>query len=722
MLVDLVAAQGSQGPTFQGLYNPKYVLDMYHTGLHRLKAKAHSDECKARIEFEYMKYMTMISEERPGPFEDIFFHSQCERTWAETGPLMPVGMRSAPARPQVIPPPLPNNATKKHPDDIKILYVMLIHDHASLTKRLLRALDEPQHTFVVHVDLKAPHIYEQLQAFASHREGSILGIGGKKSMQGTLYIMDTNRQSVTWGGFSVVNATLSAMRFAWERRVQFDYMIDISGTTYPLVGNKAIRTVLAQRPGFTYMDVHERPSRPSADMWHSYVECDDNLHRISRLSTVRGMNMFVGSQWFALPWHVVHWFLHNLLPIDYITYAKRVVVSDEHYFATLFKNSPYCDELVSQNLLFVLFDKWENEKTKERVDRDKRKCLHPDPDHCGRSPTTLTLDYRRLLQTSQHLFARKFDPKVVDSLALLDEIDKWRENPNNRTEGAAQDFMVRQHSEEESGLETASPSAEDDSTSSSGIGSAKCLSMESKWGAGKPVRMVPCNASDSSQWFTLGRCSGSPAESGTINLSQHTCGMFVNVYTAAENPHSDKQNDSDKQSDNTDTKNGSIEINKDRELQTITEDSMTCQLRSSHVLDPEQPETPHRQCLDISGEDLGTGARLIGWDCTGNWNQLFHFAEDCTLSAVQPKVIAEARSLPHNITRCIESTAGDAVQTSACPEITAEGIAAKELLGEVATMPNPSPQQKWQVLPRDGTLWKRYDTASPATEQAEEEL
>jgi len=713
--VDLTAAQEPGGPTFQGLYNPKYVLDMYHAGLHRLKAKAYTDECKARIEFEYMKHMRVVSEERPSPFEDIFFHSQCERTWSETRPLMPVGMRSVPSRPPVIPPPLTNNATKKHPDDIKILYIMLVHDHADFTERLLRALDEPQHTFVVHVDLKAPDVHKQLHKFATDKQGGMLGIGGKKSMQGALHIMTEGRQSVTWGGFSVVNATLAAMRFAWDNKVEFDYMIDISGTTYPLVNNKAIRTALAQRPGFTYMDVHDKPSRPAAEMWHSYVECDDNMHRISRLASLRGMNMYVGSQWFALPWHVVHWFLHNLLPIDYINYAKRVVVADEHYFATLFKNSPYCEELVSQNLLFVLFDKWENQKTKEREDRDKRKCLHPDPDHCGRSPTTLTLDYKRLLQTSQHLFARKFDPRVEDSTAMLEEIDKWRENPDNRMEGAAQDFMIRQESQEHADTEAASGG---DESAVRGTISSSCLSMDSKRGPGQPVRMVPCNASDNTQWFTLGRCSGSPTESSTINLSQHACGMFVNVHTELdENPLSEKQNDEKS------PKSQPSELSSARKLQTITEESMTCQVRASNVLDHVVTTTaPRLQCLDISGEDPGTGVRLIGWECTGNWNQLFHFAEDCTLSAVQPKVIAEARSLPQNITRCLESNSHGALHTSICPEITADAIAVKELLGEVATMPDPLPQQKWQVLPRDGTLWKQYASAESATDQADEEL
>jgi hypothetical protein len=82
---------------------------------------------------------------------------------------------------------------------------------------------------------------------------------------------------------------------------------------------------------------------------------------------------------------------------------------------------------VDKNLLFVLFDKWENELRNSSDTRDTRKCLNPDPDTCGRSPTTLTMEFKQLLRISKALFARKFDPKSKTSMELVDLIDKWRE-------------------------------------------------------------------------------------------------------------------------------------------------------------------------------------------------------------------------------------------------------------------------------------------------------
>lgn len=115
--------------------------------------------------------------------------------------------------------------------------------------------------------------------------------------------------------------------------------------------------------------------------------------------------MFQGSQWFFLPRHVVEWFVRDPLPNQFAEYARRIVVADETYFATMIKNSPYCDDQVDKNNVFLLFDRWENEKNLAISDRDVRKCLHPNPDHCGRSPMTLTNEFKRFVTMSRLLIS-----------------------------------------------------------------------------------------------------------------------------------------------------------------------------------------------------------------------------------------------------------------------------------------------------------------------------
>jgi hypothetical protein len=83
-----------------------------------------------------------------------------------------------------------------------------------------------------------------------------------------------------------------------------------------------------------------------------------------------------------------------------------------------------------------------------------------------------------------------------------------------------------------------------------------------------------------------------------------------------------------------------------------------CQLQSKH---------DRKLCLDISGESATYGNSLIGWECSGHWNQLFRFAHDCTISAVQPDIIGRVRGYEDvNITMCLESTDDFAVATGHC--------------------------------------------------------
>jgi hypothetical protein len=388
---------------------------------------------------------------------------------------MPVFLKEIPPRPE-LPAPPERNLNPIDAEELAILYVMLIHDNAQFTKRIIEALDEPQHTFVIHVDLKAKKTYKDIKDFAKNRNNII--------------IVEHFRQGLNWGGYSIVNATIISMHFGYESQRKFDYLINLSGTHYPIKSNREIRKRLAAQPGAIYMEILDIPNQPGPDAWFHYVECDDALHRIGRMPLLRGMNMFVGSQWFALPRHIVQWILQNPLPVEYATYAQHIIVADENFFATLIKNSPYCSDPIKSNLLFVLFDKWEQELAEEKeAARDTRKCLTPDPDQCGRSPTTLTLAFKRLLRASKALFARKFDPRNQESMELVDLIDGWRVNDGDDGHVSTGDeglqFMIRQNNNY--GLTKAEESL--------------CLQMLDN-DAG--IVLTSCNPLADRQWFTIG--------------------------------------------------------------------------------------------------------------------------------------------------------------------------------------------------------------------------
>lgn len=49
-------------------------------------------------------------------------------------------------------------------------------------------------------------------------------------------------------------------------------------------------------------------------------------------------------------------------------------------------------------------------------------------------------------------------------------------------------------------------------------------------------------------------------------------------------------------------------------------------------------------CVDIAGENPAYRTPVLGYDCTGRWNQMFRLTENCTIMAEQPSVISRVRS------------------------------------------------------------------------------
>jgi hypothetical protein len=361
-----------------------------------------------------MKFYKSLADESPFPYEDIPFFSECQSASIRSPPLRPYVAREETAQLMHF-----STSQNKFQSDIRIssmesnnlviAYVLLIHEKPEQAIRLINSLQEQQHWFVVHVDKRAVLSYNHMKNYSNN-------------MANVFILPPAISDNLNWGGFSIVNATLRGMRFLSALNKSFDYLINLSGTTYPLKSNKRIREALAADSQTVYMDAHNEPFRPHPEFWSYFVECDSALHRIGRLPLPRGLNLYLGSQWFAFPHSIVNWLLHDPLPLSFQSYSKHTVVADETYFSTMFRNSPFCDSRVKGNLLFVKFGKWEN----ERVDRDEKKCLSPDPNTCGRSPLTLTLKDKDELLASPALFARKFDMLDESSSAMLQLIDKNR--------------------------------------------------------------------------------------------------------------------------------------------------------------------------------------------------------------------------------------------------------------------------------------------------------
>ena len=84
-----------------------------------------------------------------------------------------------------------------------------------------------------------------------------------------------------------------------------------------------------------------------------------------------------------------------------------MVVADEHFFGTVLRNTHFCLTHHNDNFLHLEFGLWENDLEPHERDPSLTKCLFPNPEHCGRSPSNLLDEEIGVLELSNELFARK---------------------------------------------------------------------------------------------------------------------------------------------------------------------------------------------------------------------------------------------------------------------------------------------------------------------------
>ena len=81
-------------------------------------------------------------------------------------------------------------------------------------------------------------------------------------------------------------------------------------------------------------------------------------------------------------------------------------------------------------------------------------------------------------------------------------------------------------------------------------------------------------------------------------------------------------------------------------------------------------------CMDISGENVASGTGLIGYTCTGRWNQLFRFTNYSTIQALQPSFISRARGVNdgQDVWLCLEALKTNFLVAASCKKDTDDDI------------------------------------------------
>ncbi|HET9376425.1 MAG TPA: beta-1,6-N-acetylglucosaminyltransferase [Chthoniobacterales bacterium] len=279
----------------------------------------------------------------------------------------------------------------------KLIFFVLCHKNPQQVIKLVERLRDRDSIFVLHVDSRANReVYETVTSFSETCPAQVH--------------LCRKRYRCYWGRFGIVKATLSCIREALELGLAFNHAFLISGQDYPIKSLADIRAFLDNHAGKEFIEsfpVNER---------NRWTEAHGDYNAINR---VRYWTISLRSRHIQIKWRrrfpfgfrphcgSMWWCLTNecITYIDrfvrenrsYLRYFRTVFIPDESFFQSIVSNSPYRNNIISDDLRYVDWD-------------------HPNPGY----PRTLeTSDFEKL-RASSKLIARKFDARSEELLSLVD--------------------------------------------------------------------------------------------------------------------------------------------------------------------------------------------------------------------------------------------------------------------------------------------------------------
>ncbi|XP_014257441.1 xylosyltransferase oxt [Cimex lectularius] len=297
-----------------------------------------------------------------------------------------------------------NNAESK----VRIVFLLMLNGRAvRQVKRLIKALFHTSHFFYIHVDARQDYMMRELLEL---------------EMRFSNIRLCRRRQATIWGGASLLSILLQAMSELVESGWQWDFVINLSESDFPVKTNEQLVNFLTANKERNFVKSHGREVQrfiQKQGLDKTFVECDNHMWRIGDRILPTGIVVDGGSDWLALSKPFVEYLAKNQndpLIQGLITIFKYTLLPAESFFHTVLRNSIYCNSYVDNNLHIT---NWRR--------RLGCKCQYKHiVDWCGCSPNNFkTEDWQRILATENKpvFFARKFEPVINQE--VINHLDTW---------------------------------------------------------------------------------------------------------------------------------------------------------------------------------------------------------------------------------------------------------------------------------------------------------
>lgn len=318
---------------------------------------------------------------------------------------------------------------------LRIAYLILAHRCPNHFGRLLRALDSPNATFFIHVDKK-----QSIKPFLSATKGDQLQ---------SEVIFIKSRVQVYWGEGSMVQATLNLLTEALKKCPEGNYFCLLSGDSYPLQPPDYIEQFFLKNKGSEFISMYDLE-------WQHYPKFLDRVGillitkkyrtpfitralvkvlgreylRVEWRSTLKGLTVYGGSQWWALSNVACRWICDfTKQNPDVVRFVLRACIPDEMFFQIIIGNSPFKNRI--RPSILVRYSRGADQSDNSTTTNDTITSIN-----CLSQFRKITrADYLIGGKNQEVLLARKFSD---DSKPVTDLIDKlWLNKVGKIEEEAA---------------------------------------------------------------------------------------------------------------------------------------------------------------------------------------------------------------------------------------------------------------------------------------------
>ncbi len=244
---------------------------------------------------------------------------------------------------------------------MKICYLVLAHNNPNHFKRLINSLSAPGTDVFIHIDAKS----------------TIADFQTKEESDNIVFIK--KRVRISWGGWSLVQATLNLLREALASGKEHDYYCLLSGSEYPLKSQTDIADFLKAHDGTEFISGVELPhkiaQKPMGRVTNYHIDYEFHGNNIfSRMIArtalrvvhkmkirrpyeriLKDMKPYGGSQWWALTRPAIH---HIMRFTDvnkkFVRFFINAWIPDESFFHIIMQSSPFKKSITRS----LTFDDW----------------------------------------------------------------------------------------------------------------------------------------------------------------------------------------------------------------------------------------------------------------------------------------------------------------------------------------------------------------------------